>query len=285
MSPARSASLAWLASRRADRWHFLLVGALVLLGWNPYTLLDAGFQLSFAAVVAIFVLVPRLEHVLEGYPLRPPPAHCRCGLRCVRARDRADPLASVPCVPLLTRSRQRARRACGRPVARPRARVGAVDPFSGRAPPALAWVNGWWAAYLVASRALVGGLPFAQIRSTSALLASSRGCSWSRPMLAVDGDRAQARLPAHRRRPAEDQRALRRLRDRIGDDAVEHLAAETASGEEAVAACNSLGLLGGGDRLVIVEGVESWKAADVKAVAAYLEALRRTPCWRSSPAT
>ncbi len=67
------------------------------------------------------------------------------------------------------------------------------------------------------------------------------------------------------------QRALRRLRDRIGDDAVELLTAESASGEEAVAACNSLGLLGGGGRLVIVEGVESWKAADVKAVAAYLE--------------
>jgi DNA polymerase III subunit delta len=67
------------------------------------------------------------------------------------------------------------------------------------------------------------------------------------------------------------QRALRRLRDRIGDDAVEFLGAETASGEEAAAACNSLGLLGGGRRLVIVEGVESWKTADVKAVAAYLE--------------
>jgi DNA polymerase III subunit delta len=66
------------------------------------------------------------------------------------------------------------------------------------------------------------------------------------------------------------QRALRRLRDRIGEDAVELLSASDAGGEDAVAACNSLGLLGGGRRLVIVEEVERWKAADAKAVAAYL---------------
>src|SRR5688572_2436530 len=63
------ASLAWLASRPSDRWYFLLVGAAVLLGWNPYSLLDPGFQLSFAAVAAIFVLVPRIDRRLEGYPL------------------------------------------------------------------------------------------------------------------------------------------------------------------------------------------------------------------------
>jgi len=66
------------------------------------------------------------------------------------------------------------------------------------------------------------------------------------------------------------QRALRRLRDRIGEDAVELLSAHEAGGEDAVAASNSMGLLGGGRRLVIVEDVERWKAADVKAVAAYL---------------
>jgi DNA polymerase III subunit delta len=66
------------------------------------------------------------------------------------------------------------------------------------------------------------------------------------------------------------QRALRRLRDRIGEDAVELLSADAATGEDAVAACNSMGLLGGGRRLVIVEDVERWKAADVKAVSAYL---------------
>jgi DNA polymerase-3 subunit delta len=66
------------------------------------------------------------------------------------------------------------------------------------------------------------------------------------------------------------QRALRRLRDRIGEDAVELLSADDSSGEDAAAACNSLGLLAGGRRLVIVEEVDRWKAADTKAVVAYL---------------
>jgi DNA polymerase-3 subunit delta len=65
-------------------------------------------------------------------------------------------------------------------------------------------------------------------------------------------------------------RALRRLRDRIGDEATELLSAHDVSGEDAVAACNSLGLLGGTGRLVIVEDVDRWKAADTKAVTGYL---------------
>jgi len=72
-------------------------------------------------------------------------------------------------------------------------------------------------------------------------------------------------------RPKVD-RAVDRLRKRFDPDAVElHAAAET-SGEDAVAACNALGLFGGGNRLVVVEGVEVWKAADAKAVADYLKA-------------
>jgi competence protein ComEC len=62
-------SLAWLAGRERDRWQALLVGAAVLLGWNPYALFDAGFQLSFAAVASIFVVTPRLVRALEGYPV------------------------------------------------------------------------------------------------------------------------------------------------------------------------------------------------------------------------
>ena len=62
-------SLAWLAGRERDRWQALLVGAAVLLGWNPYALFDAGFQLSFAAVASIFVVTPRVVRALEGYPV------------------------------------------------------------------------------------------------------------------------------------------------------------------------------------------------------------------------
>jgi len=72
-------------------------------------------------------------------------------------------------------------------------------------------------------------------------------------------------------RPKVD-RAVDRLRGRFEPDATElHDAADTA-GDDAVAACNALGLFGGGTRLVLVEGVEAWKAADAKAVADYLKA-------------
>lgn len=66
-------------------------------------------------------------------------------------------------------------------------------------------------------------------------------------------------------------RALRRLRARFDPAAVETLSAAEASGTEAVAACNALGLFAAGGRLVLVEGVERWKAADVKALAGYLK--------------
>ena len=61
-------SLAWLTARARDRWYFLLVGAIVLLAWNPYTLFDAGFQLSFAAVVAIFVARAAPQARARGLP-------------------------------------------------------------------------------------------------------------------------------------------------------------------------------------------------------------------------
>ncbi len=72
-------------------------------------------------------------------------------------------------------------------------------------------------------------------------------------------------------RPKVD-RAVGRLRSRFERDAVElHDAGET-SGDDAVAACNALGLFGSGSRLVVVDGVEAWKAPDAKAVAEYLKA-------------
>jgi DNA polymerase III subunit delta len=67
-------------------------------------------------------------------------------------------------------------------------------------------------------------------------------------------------------------RALRRLRARFGDESVEQLTADAAGGADAVGACNALGLFAGseGGRLVVVDGVERWRKADVEAIAAYL---------------
>ena len=63
------AVLAWLVARPRDRWYFMLVGCAFLHAVSPYNLADPDFQLSFAAVAAVFVLVPRLERFLAGYPV------------------------------------------------------------------------------------------------------------------------------------------------------------------------------------------------------------------------
>src|SRR5262249_11776951 len=63
------ASLAWMTGRLRDAWQALLVGGVALLAWNPYEVYDPGFQLSFAAVAAIFILVPYIARRLEPLPL------------------------------------------------------------------------------------------------------------------------------------------------------------------------------------------------------------------------
>jgi DNA polymerase-3 subunit delta len=65
-------------------------------------------------------------------------------------------------------------------------------------------------------------------------------------------------------------RAVRRLRTRVGEEATEIRSAHDATGEDIVADCNALGLFAVERRLVIVEDVERWKAADLKALAEYL---------------
>jgi DNA polymerase-3 subunit delta len=68
-------------------------------------------------------------------------------------------------------------------------------------------------------------------------------------------------------------RAVRRLRDRFGDDSTEHLSAREVTAADVIASCNAMGLFGGGDgRLVIVDDVDKWKAPEVKELAAYLSA-------------
>jgi DNA polymerase-3 subunit delta len=64
--------------------------------------------------------------------------------------------------------------------------------------------------------------------------------------------------------------ALQRLRGRVGEDATEILHASEAFGADAISACNSLGLFGGESRAVVVDGVEAWRAADVKEIEEYL---------------
>ena len=159
------ASLAWLAARPVDRWYFLLLGALALLAWNPYAVLDPGFQLSFAAVAAIFVLVPRLMGALEGYPV---PAK----LAGMVAVSTACGAATAPvlwlqfhAVPLLTVPAN----ALAAPAVAPLLGLAFASALAGvvfaPAGAALAWLNGWCASYLATCARVIGGLPGAQVRS------------------------------------------------------------------------------------------------------------------------
>jgi competence protein ComEC len=172
------ASLAWLASRPSDRWYFLLVGAAVLLAVNPYNFLEPGFQLSFAAVAAIFVAVPRLERGLEGYPV---PRK----LAGVLAVSIACGVATAPvlwlhfgAVPLFSV----AANALAAPVVPPLLGLAfasaALHPVLPGAAAALAWVNGWLAAYLAWCARLVGGLPHAQLTSGRAAVALLLACAF-----------------------------------------------------------------------------------------------------------
>jgi len=53
--------LAALAGRPASRWYALLLAAALTLACNPRAAADAGWQLSFAAVLAMLALVPALR--------------------------------------------------------------------------------------------------------------------------------------------------------------------------------------------------------------------------------
>jgi competence protein ComEC len=163
------ASLAWLASRPRDRWYFLLVGAAVLLAWNPFSLLEPGFQLSFSAVAAIFLLVPRLERRLEGYPVPRRLAEIvavsgACG--AVTAPVLWIHFGAVPVYSIVAN-------ALAAPVVAPLLGLAlgatAVHPLLPEAASALAATNGWLAAYLAWCARAVGGLPYAQATSLEAI--------------------------------------------------------------------------------------------------------------------
>jgi competence protein ComEC len=195
------ASLAWLASRPRDRWYFLLVAAVVLLAWNPYNVLEPGFQLSFAAVAAIFVLVPVLARRLEGYPVprllaTPVAVSTACGL-CTAPLLWLD-FGRVPIYSVLAN-------ALAEPAMPFLLGLGLISavihPVVPAVAEALAWLNGWFAAYLSWCARLVGAIPFAQVTSLRALLllADSGLLAWTllklhRPRLRRAGELCGAGL-------------------------------------------------------------------------------------------
>jgi competence protein ComEC len=165
-------SLAWLAARPSDRWHFLALGAVFLLSWAPTTILEPGFQLSFAAVAAIFVAVPRLQRLAADYPLPR-------GLADALAVALACGLATTPIV-LYHFGRAPVYTVPANVLAFPAvpavlglgllsAAAGLVSPGAAAA---LAWLAGWAAAWLGLVARVVASLPGAQVgpRGATALV-------------------------------------------------------------------------------------------------------------------
>jgi competence protein ComEC len=165
------ASLAWIAARQRDRWHFLLLAAFVLLAWNPYALLDPGFQLSFVAVASIFLFVRPLLRVLEGYPLPDWLAEAiavstACGVATAPVlwlQFHAVPVLAVPANALAAPAMA--------PLLALALLAALVDPVAPGVAAVLAGLAGWCAAWLALCARLVGGLPFAQVSSSRGGLA------------------------------------------------------------------------------------------------------------------
>jgi competence protein ComEC len=166
-------SLAWLLSRERDPWHVLVLAGVVLLAWNPYTLADAGFQLSFAAVVAIFLTAGPLLRSLEGYPV---PATVGAAVSISAACSVATApilwlqFGAVPLLGVLAN-------VLVEPVVAPLLGLAfataAVEPVAPPIAAALAWLNGWIAAYVVICARAVAAMPFAQVQGRGAALAAA----------------------------------------------------------------------------------------------------------------
>lgn len=58
-------ALAYVLRRISDPLNILFAAALVILAWTPTDLFDVGFQLSFAAVLAIILVIPAIKPWVE----------------------------------------------------------------------------------------------------------------------------------------------------------------------------------------------------------------------------
>jgi competence protein ComEC len=200
-------SLAWLAARERDRWQALLVGAAVLLGWNPYSLLDAGFQLSFAAVASIFVVTPRVVRALEGYPVSHELAQLigvstACGLATAPVTWLQFHQISLVTVPANVVAVPVVVEVLGLALL-----TAAVAPFAPGVAGAMAQLNGWGGWFVAACARGFGGLPGAQITSGRAAAVLGLGAAGAAAYAWRRGERAraEARLPPDGDRPAEDR--------------------------------------------------------------------------------
>jgi len=158
-------SLAWIAARPKDRWHFLAIGALVLLAWMPASALEPGFQLSFAAVAAIFVVLPRVSGVPDAYPVPR-------SLWQVVVVAGACGLVTAPivwlhfgAVALWTIPANVAAEPAMLPLIALSLAAVAIEPLLPGAATALAWLAGWCAAWIAFVARAVADWPSAELES------------------------------------------------------------------------------------------------------------------------
>jgi len=187
------ASLAWIVARPRDRWHALAVGALVLLVWIPRSVLEPGFQLSFAAVAAIFVVLPRVSGVPDAYPVPR-------GLWDVLVVAVACGLVTAPIVwlhfgrvALWTVPANVAAEPAMPPLISLSLAAAAIEPVSPDVATALAWLAGWCAWWLAFVARVVAGWPSAQVSSPLVIVVAAA-------LLAAVA--LVRRLPRYRRRGA-----------------------------------------------------------------------------------
>ena len=187
------ASLAWMVARPRDRWHALGIGALVLLAWQPSSALEPGFQLSFAAVAAIFVVLPRVSRVPDAYPV--PRGLWDLVVVAVACGAVTAPIVWLHfgAVALWTVPANVAAEPAMPPLIGLSLAAAAIEPVLPGAAVAFAWLAGWCAAWIALVARVVSAWPSAEVRSPVALAAT---------LGAVAAIGAIRRLPAYRRRSA-----------------------------------------------------------------------------------
>ena len=164
------ASLAWLLARPRDRWYALAAGALVLLAWMPASALEPGFQLSFAAVAAIFVVLPRAAGVPDAYPV--PRKTWDVLVVAVACGVVTAPIVWLHfgTIPLWTVAANVAAEPAMPPLIALSLAAAALEPFLPGASVALAWLAGWCAAWTALVADVVAGWPSAEVSSPLWLL-------------------------------------------------------------------------------------------------------------------
>lgn len=155
--------VAALAGRPSSRWYALLLAAALTLVWNPRTAADAGWQLSFAAVVSLLALVPVLRARLGSGAV--PPA-----LADATAITAAATLGTAPLIALHFERLSLVSlpaNVLAAPAVAPVMWLGTIAGALGQIAPALAapvaWVNALPLGYLTWLADRCAALPFAEV--------------------------------------------------------------------------------------------------------------------------